>query len=135
MFRVVYDTNVVVSGTLTAGGPPAYLLTLAMTKQRVQLFITPPILKEYSEVLKRPKFAFDHKDIDTFLRDLRRVAIMVHPTHRIEAAHHEPDNRFLECAQTARADYLVTGNKRHFPFPIFDGTKILSPTEFVSIVP
>ncbi len=25
------------------------------------------------------------------------------------------DNRFLECAEAAQADYLVTGNKRHFP--------------------
>ena len=27
----------------------------------------------------------------------------------------EPDNRFLECAEAAGADYLVTGNKRDFP--------------------
>ncbi len=27
----------------------------------------------------------------------------------------EPDNRFLECAQASRADYLITGNKKHFP--------------------
>ncbi len=28
----------------------------------------------------------------------------------------DPDgNRFLECAEAASADYLVTGNKRHFP--------------------
>jgi predicted nucleic acid-binding protein len=25
------------------------------------------------------------------------------------------DNRFIECAEGAKADYLVTGNKRHFP--------------------
>jgi predicted nucleic acid-binding protein len=29
---------------------------------------------------------------------------------------HDPeDNRFLECAEAARADYLATGSKRHFP--------------------
>jgi predicted nucleic acid-binding protein len=25
------------------------------------------------------------------------------------------DNRFLECAEYGKADFLVTGNKRHFP--------------------
>lgn len=134
VLRAVYDTNVVVSGTLTAGGPPAYLLALAMTRQRVRLFISPPIFEEYREVLKRPKFPFDPEDVDTFLKSLQRAAVMVHPTRRVTAASHEPDNRFLECAQTARADYLVTGNKRHFPFPAFDGTKIVSPTELSLIM-
>ena len=27
----------------------------------------------------------------------------------------EADNRFLECAEAARADFLGTGGKRHFP--------------------
>lgn len=30
---------------------------------------------------------------------------------------HEPDNRFLECAQAANAVYVLTSNKRHFPSP------------------
>jgi len=33
----------------------------------------------------------------------------------LEICTDEPDNRFLECAETAEADYLVTGNARHFP--------------------
>lgn len=133
-FRAVYDTNVIVSGTLTMGGPPAYLLALAMKKQRVRLFISPPVFEEYREVLKRPKFAFNPEDVERFLRDLRRIAVMVHPIRKVTAAPHEPDNRFLECAQTAQAHYLVTGNKRHFSFPEFDGTKIVSPTEFALIM-
>jgi predicted nucleic acid-binding protein len=46
----------------------------------------------------------------------------------------EPDNRFLECAKTASAHYLVTGNKKHFPFPEFKGTKIVSPAEFAALL-
>jgi predicted nucleic acid-binding protein len=34
----------------------------------------------------------------------------------VRAAAGDPDdNQFLECAEAAQADYLVTGNIRHFP--------------------
>lgn len=40
---------------------------------------------------------------------------MVNPRREVTAARDPDDNRFLECAEAGRADYLVTGNKRHFP--------------------
>jgi len=39
---------------------------------------------------------------------------------------------FLECADAARADYLVTGNQKHFP-KFWKNTKIITPREFVSL--
>jgi len=131
--KVVYDTNLVVSAALKPGSIPASLVALAMGKQ-VKLFLSPAILEEYTEVLKRPKFRFDPDTVDRFLRDLTRAATMVNPTQKVSKASDEPDNRFLECAQKARADYLVTGNKRHFPAPAFEGTTIVSPAEFAQII-
>jgi predicted nucleic acid-binding protein len=43
------------------------------------------------------------------------------------------DNKFLECADAARADYLVTGNPRHFP-KFWKKTKVITSREFLSIV-
>jgi predicted nucleic acid-binding protein len=37
------------------------------------------------------------------------------PSRRLEVASDPDDNSFLECADAARADYLVTGNLRQFP--------------------
>ena len=127
----VYDTNVIVSAILKPGSIPASLVGLAL-EGSVKLFLTPEILKEYREVLKRPKFAFDPSSVDTFLHDLEKAAVMVYPTKRVRRALDEPDNRFLECAKAAKAHYLVTGNKKHFPFPEFKGTKIVSPAEFAA---
>ena len=131
--KLIYDTNVVVSAVLKPGSIPASLVALAMGK-RVRLFLSPAILEEYTEVLKRPKFGFAPHAIEALLRDLRRAATMVHPTQRITNAPDEPDNRFLECAQAARADYLVTGSKKHFPFPAFEGTRIMNLAEFARII-
>jgi putative PIN family toxin of toxin-antitoxin system len=129
----VFDTNVVVSAALYAHRLPASLVSLAIAGQ-VRLFLSPPILEEYTEVLKRPKFQFDTRKVNRLLRDLARVATMVTPDRRISASPDESDNRFLECARASEADYLVTGNKRHFPFPAYEDTAIVSPAEFAQIL-
>jgi predicted nucleic acid-binding protein len=49
------------------------------------------------------------------MRTLRSLARIVKPARELRVAGDPTDNRFLECAEAARADYLVTGNKRHFP--------------------
>jgi putative PIN family toxin of toxin-antitoxin system len=131
--KAVYDTNVIVSAALKSGSIPASLVALAMAQQ-VRLFVSPAIWEEYTKVLKRPKFGFSPAAVDAFLRDLKWAATMVRPTQTVSAAHDEADNRFLECAQKAQADYFVTGNKRHFPTPAFEGTGIVAPAEFVRVV-
>ena len=42
------------------------------------------------------------------------------------------DDKFIECADAARADYLITGNRRHFP-AFWKGTKIITPREFIAL--
>jgi uncharacterized protein len=129
----VYDTNVLVSGTLIPGSIPSSLIALALHGS-VQLYLSPAIAEEYREVLLRPKFGFRRDAVHTFLSDLKRAAIMVHPTLHLTNALDEPDNRFLECAVAAKAEYLVTGNKSDFPFQKFRGTRIVSPAEFAAIL-
>ena len=114
----VYDTNVIVSAILKPGSIPASLVGLAMGGP-VKLFLTHAVLEEYREVLKRPKFGFDPSSVDAFLQDIEKACQMVYPTKRVRSALDEPDNRFLECAKATKAHYLVTGNKKHFPFSQF----------------
>lgn len=115
MIRVVLDTNVIVSAVLTRGGAEAYALDLAAIR-KIQLCVSAAILAEYEGVLRRPKFSrVNPKAIDTVLGLIRRVAIVVTPKETLAVSSDEDDNRLLECAEAADADYLVTGNKRHFP--------------------
>jgi putative PIN family toxin of toxin-antitoxin system len=132
--RVVYDTNVIVSAVLKPGSIPASLVALAM-EGSVTLFLTEEILQEYKDVLKRPVFGFHPSAVNAFLNDLEQASKIVYPTRRVASALDEPDNRFLECAEEAKANYLVTGNKKHFPFPELKGTKIVSPAELAVCFP
>lgn len=130
--KVVYDTNIIVSAALKPKSAIASLVRLAK-QERVRLFVSPEILGEYERVLRRPELGFRSQKIGVFLHDIHKAAVVVKPTKRFALALDESDNRFLECAERARADYLVTGNRKHFPFPAFKGTKILSPAEFFNL--
>ena len=131
--HAVYDTNVIVSAILKPGSISASLVALAI-QGAVKLFLTREVLEEYEEVLKRPKFSFDPGTVDTFLSELEKAAVMVYPTKRATGALDEPDNRLLECAEEGRAGYIVTGNKKDFPFEQYSGAKIVSPAEFAAIL-
>ena len=50
---------------------------------------------------------------------------------RLTVSSDDSDNRFLECADAASADFLITGNRRHFP-DNHGITKILTAREFLA---
>ena len=133
MIRAVLDTNVIVSVVLTRGGAEAHALDLAAVR-KIQIYAAPAILTEYEEVLRRSKFSsVSPRVIDGALELIRRVAILVNPTDTLAVSSDEGDNRFLECAEAADADYLVTGNKRHFPAQ-WKKTVVIGARELVELL-
>ncbi len=111
---VVLDTNVIVSAHLKEEGLERFVLDLAMAR-KLQLFLSDEILEEYEGVMARPAFKLSPAKVAASLRLLQKAATMVYPQKNITAAKDPDDNKFLECAAEAQADYLVTGNKKHFP--------------------
>jgi len=112
--RVVLDTNVVVSAHLNREGYERHVLDLALA-HKIQLAISDPILAEYEGVLRRPKFGIKPRQVTRSLRMIRMASRVVRPRRELNVTHDLADNRFLECAEASKAEYLVTGNKRHFP--------------------
>jgi putative PIN family toxin of toxin-antitoxin system len=112
--RVVLDTNVVVSAHLNSEGYERSVLDLALSG-KLRMVVSEAILQEYESVLRRPKFRLKPLQVARSLRLLRSAARVVAPYGQLNVARDAGDNRFLECAEAAKADYLVTGNKRHFP--------------------
>lgn len=111
---VVLDTNVVVSAHLSSSGFERFILDLALNS-KIQLIVSPEILEEYTKVLGRKKFSIAPTLLAESLSLILKKSRLVTPTHPVTAASDPDDNKFLECVEEAVADYLVTGNKRHFP--------------------
>jgi putative PIN family toxin of toxin-antitoxin system len=111
---VVVDTNLLVSATYKAYGAEAAVLDL-VADHKLNAAISDRILAEYEDVLSRPHLRLNPDRAASALRLMRLEGTLVRPTVRLSVSPDESDNRFLECAEAADADYLVTGNKRHFP--------------------
>ena len=126
---MVYDTNVVVSAGLKSESIPSSLLALALQGQ-MKLCLSPAVFDEYRDVLNRPKFGLQSSAVERLLRDMRAHSLLVRPTEPIANPLDEKDSPFLECAVAASAQYLVTGNTKHFSAPPFRQTRIVTPSAF-----
>ena len=133
MIRAVIDTNVVVSGLLTPAGNEALIL-LAIQQGLVRPYFSEEILEEYAGVLVRPKFAFPVDEIAALLALFRQQGELIVPNASGAVSVDPGDTKFLQCAETAQADYLVTGNKRHFPEAIYGRTRVVSAGELLDWV-
>ena len=129
--RVVLDTNVIISA-LNFPGNERMALELAL-RGRFELFLSWFILGEVSGVLTR-KFGWDREQAMRAISVLQNAATVIEPPRLeevIEDGH--ADNRVLECAVAAHADYLVTGDRRHLlPLGEHQGTRIVNAPRFLS---
>lgn len=129
--RLVVDTNVLVSAALKPDSLQRTSLVLAITRP-ARLYVSKAILEEYAEVLSRPELSIRKGLRVQLLQVIANRSHVVRPSRRIELAGDPDDRIFLECADAARADFLITGNRRHFP-AFWKCTKVVTPREFVSL--
>jgi len=130
--RLVIDTNVVVSAALKPDGLQRTVFLLAIAKQ-ARWHVSDPIMEEYSRVLARPELKIRKNLRLQVIQFIKNHTYSVTPSQLPQLTTDPDDNIFLECADAARADYLVTGNQRHFP-RFWKKTKIIHSREFLDIV-
>ena len=129
MARVVLDTNVIVSACLTPEGAAATIVELALLgtltcASRLTCFLN---TAKFSPALS---FRASKNASKILLDGIADVAVMVAPKHTISISQDYEDNRLLECAVAAQADFLVTGNLKHFP-DAFENIRIATPRDFL----
>lgn len=115
--------------------PASRFFTEDSRGQLIRMCISPAVLKEYNEVLRRPRLKFTTAKIENTLALIIDAARMVYPTKTLDISGDESDNRFYECAEAVGADYLITGNTQDFTQG-HGPTKIITPRDFIEqIVP
>jgi putative PIN family toxin of toxin-antitoxin system len=129
--RLVIDTNVLISAAIKPAGLQRTVLLLAITKP-ARLYVSRSILEEYSEVLARPELKIRRGLRLQLLQLIKNHSYTVAPTRQLEVTGDPDDNIFLERADAAKADYLVTGNQKHFP-RFWKKTKVITTREFISL--
>lgn len=134
---MVLDTNVWVSALLW-GGKPAEVVKAAEDR-RLRIFISEEIVGEISRVLESPKLRQAYLGGGLGRRDLMeavlKVCRFVKETKKVNIVEEHPaDNKFIECALAAYADYLVSGDSRLLKVARHEKIDILSVRAFLDIL-
>ncbi|HPI20204.1 MAG TPA: putative toxin-antitoxin system toxin component, PIN family [Candidatus Kapabacteria bacterium] len=110
--RVVIDTNIIISAAIKDRVPEKVILWI--TKQpNISWVISEEILDEYINVIKRPKFHLNEKQISNWLDLIYQSVTIVKPFKKIVFSPDKLDAMFIECALFCNADYIITGDA-HF---------------------
>ena len=112
--RLVLDTNVIISGFLSSGGPPARLLDLWDEDQYYTLISAEVQIAELMRVVEYPKLRarLNSALIHDWVFTLRRFGLLLGDLPTIDISPDPNDNFLLAMAQAGQADLLVTGDKR-----------------------
>ena len=131
MIRVVFDTNVLVSAAFKRSGIPAQVLDL-ITSGIVTPCVSEAVMAEYVDVLARPVLRQHAVRARELLAIMATFAEHVAPTETLTLCPDPDDNRFRECAAESGAQYLVTGNLRHFPKEHPFAVSIVTPRDLLT---
>ncbi|MBI1766940.1 MAG: putative toxin-antitoxin system toxin component, PIN family [Bacteroidetes bacterium] len=132
MHVVVVDTNIIISTLLGKSYP--YLITRELIlKKRILCIVSDEVTNEYHKVISYEKFRsipkFKEESIE-LIDDIQSVAVNVRARKNFSVLKDKDDNKFLDLAYASNADFLITGNTKHFPFGKFENTEIISPQKY-----
>lgn len=128
--RIVLDTNVLVSGLLSASGPPGWIVE-AVLAGVLELALDTAIRQEYEDVLRRPEFDSPPEIVEDLLAAIDAFGFEVAAPPPCPLPLPDPDDEpFLAVASVTRSP-LVTGNLKHYPTRSRHGVVVQTPRELV----
>ena len=133
--KVVLDTNVLVSALLFKDELSKLLFPLKQKK--FILLFSEETLNEFIKVLHYPKFSLTEDEIEYLLQfEILPYSKIVEVTFKFdkEICPNKDDQKFLELAVSAKANYIITGDKDLLNLKEINKIKILSPKEFLSLL-
>lgn len=112
--RVIVDTNILFSALNIPHGVPAKLID-AWRAERFRLMTSADQLLEVGAVARRPglRQLIVPARVGAFINDLRELADVLIRLPVVDRSADPADNFLLAMAEGGKADYLVTGDKRH----------------------
>ena len=135
MHKLVLDTNTLVSAFFWNGNESELFEKIEGGKAK--LFISKEILDEVEDVLNRDKF----KDIilktnqkpDEIIQKIISVShLVIDPKLNIKFCRDPKDDKFIECAVNANADYIISGDKDLLVLKNYKKIKIVKSSEILT---
>lgn len=128
-FRVVADTNVLVSGIVFRGNP--HQILQAVIDRRIQAISSKALLAELTEVLSK-KMDYPPDKIRQITDQLEDLIEIVQPDKIIKVCRDPNDNLVLEAAVAGNCEFIITGDKDLLILKKYQTVRILTPSEFIA---
>lgn len=131
-YYAVIDTNVLVSAMLKWNSVPGNVMELVFSGTIIPL-LNEHIVKEYEDVLRRPKFHLSESIVRSVVDEIGRFGMYI-DAQKLDVSLPDPKDRvFYEVVleeRKAEDAYLVTGNLKHFPAERY----VVTPRQMLDII-
>jgi len=137
MLKVVLDTHVFVSALINPHGKSARIFDHIL-KNGVRLFSSPAMVEERERVIRHPKLAKRHglkeEELGEFIADLPVITSLIEEKKTLEVMKaHRWHDKYLSCAASGRADFIVSADSSLLQLREYEGTKITTPDELAEL--
>jgi putative PIN family toxin of toxin-antitoxin system len=131
--RVVIDTNILVSAAI-AGRKPASVITWVINQPDYEWVVSEDILAEYQEVLSRRKLKLTDVQKERWLNLIQGSTQLIDVSIEIDFPRDQKDAKFIACALSANADFLITGDRDFTEVQSLENTLIISVSMFAELI-
>ena len=137
MLKVVADTNTIISGLLWKGNESKLLQEAE--EENIRLFISKEILEEIEQVINYDQLQKYIAESElTKEQLLEKVNSLCHIVFgeklNIDICRDKRDNKIIECAVHAKADFIVSGDKDILSLKEYEKIKIISTNGILKIL-
>lgn len=127
--KVVIDTNIFISA-FGWGGKPLKIIGL-LEKGVIRNCISSEILAELSRSVSYPKLEFP-QEIQTNILEFVLAYSDIYAYKKYLKVTNDPgDNKFIECALSANAKFVITGDKSLLSVKKYKDIEIITPEDFI----
>jgi len=131
--KIVLDANVFISSFFWGGNPKIVLERVIANLD--ELFITKEILDEIETVISRPKFHVGQEQIKFIMKSIDEISnIVITKNHKVKISRDNTDNKYLECAVNAGAEYIISGDIHLLEIKEYKKIKIITPKNYLKII-
>jgi putative PIN family toxin of toxin-antitoxin system len=127
--KIVLDTNVIVSGIFWTGIP--FKILDYWIQNRFELLITEDILKEYERTLIKISKGKNDQLVNHWLILIAENSYVIRIKKRFRLSADPDDDKFLECAVTGKASYIISGDAHLLNVGMVMNIPIVTPSEFM----
>lgn len=133
MYRVVLDTNVLISAIIR-NGKPRQLLRKSIEENKYILVTSNDILNEMVGVLRRPKFQMSKEEISKILFALVSSSDVKVVKSRFKVVKDPDDDMIVNTAYDGETDYIVSGDGDLLRVKEFKNIKIITVKEMLKLL-